>query len=438
MTANSIKLNFDISDVSIIQGDAKSISSGDSNEYISMVQFLLPPQFNNIPIGEFSVKYNEIDVNVKTSSIPSSDADPIIKNIGDIQFGTPNQSGIPDELPIEVFTDNKGIYPITLATLSFPFRIATWIDDEHPTGIKMDLDYEAMRISGSPDNEEKILALRIINRFLDTLENSKLPAITYDDVTVFIETYFDQSSNTLLLIKANALCSKTAYKNSVQEFYLQDIDSPEFNASITRLENEFRTHEIQTEADLFNIVKKAIVDILIHHIENRRWIEPFWDGKRNVRIEGVLIPVPRVPKPESKIQPTIQVVLDMALKPLGIQVARESNEGIGAMDFRFFYTTSSNEPLTIGAEFKVAHHKKLKHGIVRQLPAYMKSLNSSHGLFLVMWFKDDNVFLLPKGRTIDQLRDWLVAEAKEIRNGDITKIDSLVIDASIRSSASNV
>ena len=56
--------------------------------------------------------------------------------------------------------------------------------------------------------------------------------------------------------------------------------------------------------------------------------------------------------------------MDMALTPLGIQVIRESNEGIGSMDFRCLFTTQSGAPLSVGIEFKLAHHKEVKKGMV--------------------------------------------------------------------------
>lgn len=49
----------------------------------------------------------------------------------------------------------------------------------------------------------------------------------------------------------------------------------------------------------------------------------------------------------------------------------ESQSGSGRMDFMFAATLGSGEPVTVCAEFKVAHSKDLAHGLESQLLAYM-------------------------------------------------------------------
>lgn len=140
---------------------------------------------------------------------------------------------------------------------------------------------------------------------------------------------------------------------------------------------------------------------------------------------------------KTKIQPTLHVILDMALRPFGIHVLRESDEGIGLLYFSFLYTNKDNIPFSIGIEFKVAHHKKIKHGINRQLPAYLKSIRSQCGSFVVMWFKDKKYFKEPENRNLEQMTEWLKEEAQKVSaEFDITVV-SKVIDASIRPSASS-
>ena len=166
--------------------------------------------------------------------------------------------------------------------------------------------------------------------------------------------------------------------------------------------------------------------------------EAFWDGHRKIKHEDNEIKVPRSPKGETKIQPTLHVILDLALSPLGIHVIRESDEGIGSLDFRFSYTTKDRAPLTVGVEFKVAHHKEIKKGIQNQLPAYLKAIRSTSSVFVVMWFKDGKYFGDPKSHEREDMEKWILEQASIISKEKEINISAFLLDASIRPSASNL
>ena len=123
-----------------------------------------------------------------------------------------------------------------------------------------------------------------------------------------------------------------------------------------------------------------------HYIEDRRWIEPFWDDARVIEINGIKHDIPASPKRETKIQPTLHVFFNRNLLPLGVQVLRETDEGVGKLDFKFLVTLKGNIPLNVCAEFKLAHNEELEHGLTKQLPLYLKASPSKLGLFLIMWF----------------------------------------------------
>jgi len=438
MGNNGIKLNMDMAGTSFINGTAKSISSGENEDYVTRVDMILPFDSKEIPCQKYRLEYQNEIVEINIKLIKDKTFDPIMKAGSKFQIGTPNQSGLPEMLPFEVFTDNRGKYPALLASILFPFRIASWIDDNHETGIKMDHDYESIQITGFPDNQEKIRALVVINKLLDSLNIMNKRKLKYDDITVFFEIYFKKGNFSPLLSKISSLVSKNAYKNAVEEYYLKNYNKPEISNSIKEVHDSFITKELTNERDLFDVVNKIIEKVLIHHIDDRRWIEPFWDGERKIKMNGNEHLIPRTPKKEPKIQPTLHVILDMALRPFGIHVLRESNEGIGLLDFSFLYTNKDNIPISIGVEFKLAHHTEIKHGITKQLPSYLKSIRSKHGSFVVMWFKDEVYFKKPKKRNLEQMREWLEEEAAKISSKLKITISSKVINASIRPSASNL
>lgn len=426
----------DMAYMSFGRGKAKEISSGSSENYVSKIDMVLPVVFRVLPEGWFEVEYNGDTVGIKISTINNKDEDPVFSFAKNVNIGA-SGSGL-ELIPFEAFTDNRGEYPATLVTLIFPRRIASWIDDTHEAGIKVDIDYEKMQVTGSPDNEEKILAIIVINRLIKSLNIEGLNGISYDDVSVFLETYYQKTTSRPLIKKMNVLASKDAYKNAVYDYVLPNIRKSGIDQSFVKFQEDYVNKQIDCERDLKLAVEEIIENVLKHHIESRRWIEPFWDGQRKVKHKDEEIIVPRSPKGETKIQPTLHVVLDMALSPLGIQVIRESDEGAGSLDFRFLFTTKNSIPLSVGVEFKVAHHKEIKKGINRQLPAYLKAIRSTSGIFVVMWFKDSEFFKEPKGFEKDQMERWIDEEARRVSSESGINLSTAMLDASIRPSASNL
>jgi len=433
---NGIKLKMDIAHISFMRGTAKSISSGNSEDYVTKMDMILPVAFGKIPDGVYAVEYDDDRIDVKITTINDKDQDPVFNYAKDLNIGA-SGSGL-DVIPFEAFTDNRGIYPTILITIVFPRRIATWVDDTHETGIRMDFDYEKLQITGVPDNEEKIRAILVVNRLIKSLKIEDLKSISYDDVTVFLETYFKKTDKTPLLLKVNALTTKDAYKNAVYDYVLPNLNDSEVSQSLYNYQEHYSKKKISIEKELKQAIEEVIDSVLKHHIEYRRWIEPFWDGQRTIKQNNEEIVIPRTPKNETRIQPTLHVILDMALMPLGIQVIRESDEGVGSLDFRFLFTTDEGLPLTVGTEFKVAHHKEIKKGITKQLPAYLRSIRSKSGIFVVMWFKDTKYFKEPKKYEIGGMEQWLGKEALRISTESGIDVTTTILDASIRPSASSL
>jgi len=436
MNNHGIKLNMDMFNLSFMQGTEKAISGGSDDDYVTQIAFVLPADKYTFPAGVYKEKYDDSLVEIHISKISTQEDDPVYRNAKILDIGA-SGSGL-EFIPFEAFTDNRGEYPAILLTVVFHKRIASWVGDSHETVRKMNVDFEKMQITGAPDNEEKIKAIIVINRLIKSEKWEDIKDISYDDVTVFLENYFKKSSNNPLLMKVNALVSKTAYKQAVYDYILPKIEESGTSRSLMKFEDSHSDKDIVNEKDLLHTIEEAINDVLKYQIESRRWIEPFWDGERKIKHEGKEVIVPRLPKGETKIQPTLHVVLDMALSPLGIHVIRESDEGIGSLDFRFLYTTKDGAPLTVGVEFKVAHHKEIKKGITKQLPAYLKAIRSSSGIFVIMWFKDGKYFKDPMRYDKDSMETWILEQSDIVSADKGLNISASILDASIRPSASNL
>lgn len=258
-------------------------------------------------------------------------------------------------------------------------------------------------------------------------------------MTVFQERYFEKVSRKPVLKSLTTLAAKDAYKNAVYDYLLPSAKESELALSVSEFQLHGAANPINDEADLKRTVETVIDNVLIHHIHDRRWIEPFWDGERKTTtFDGKDVYLPRIPKDETKIQPTLHVIFDMALTPLGIQVIRESDEGIGKLDFRFLFTTKLGHPISIGVEFKLAHHGQIQKGISSQLPAYLKALRSNSGIFVVMWFKDKESRFFKEPRRYDkiQMDTWLSEQAVSVSKVNKINISSRMLDVSVRQSAS--
>lgn len=432
MKIKQIELTWDLSFLSLIDGDTKDLSGRKSEDLRSLIEMRLPDSCRALPVGEYVVDYKGNKVHLQVSTINTKADDEILHFLSRLIMDPL------DLIPREAFTDNRGQYPAISVKMIFPGRIASWIDDTQENGVKEYVNDERMQVIGGPDNEEQILAMIILNSLINTQSITGLNCIKYDDVSMFLEAYYPKSIYEPVLVKFNAFTSRDAYRNAVYDYILPNLYESDVGTSIQQFQRKNSARQINSEDDLKLTVEEMIQNVLKHNIEARYWIEPFWDGQKKIIHNNEEILIPRSPKGETKIQPTLHVILDMALSPLGIHVIRESNEGVGSIDFKFLFTTTSRVPLSIGAEFKVAHHKEIKKGVKKQLPAYLRAINSSSGIFVIMWFKDDIYFKEPKGYEKNKMEEWVVEEASRTSSELGIHLSAAMIDASIRPSASNL
>ncbi len=429
---------FEIAYVDFFAGDTSTLAIGGDESYITTFLFVVPLEPAEIKLGLFDFSYKGCGARVEFWEVVDKKSDLLFQRGKDWYFGNSLSSQFPkySKLPFEIFTDNRGRYPCIYAFLQIRRRIANWFDpDAHASHKVPDRDRAA--VVGWPLDEDKVSALLALNDFLRSAdyEISVLP-IEYEDITVFLTSYCRMpDAEHPVLERFTALASGHAFDDAVCE-YLLGKRSSDFLGDAGTMASELSGFTIDTERDLLNVVVAAIQRIIKHNVENRRWIEPFWDERKIIRHDGKQIRVKPTPKPELKIQPTLFVLLHLALNSLGIQVVRESHEGAGELDFRCLYTTRRRRAISVPIEFKLAHHGELKKGIRLQLPAYMRATGSLVGIFLVMWFKG-KAFKRPARLDISSMNKWLVDQAKNLSESEGLEIVPIVVDASQTVSASN-
>lgn len=144
---------------------------------------------------------------------------------------------------------------------------------------------------------------------------------------------------------------------------------------------------------------------LTERIEILNLYQPFWDTPRKIKAS---------PKAEADIQPTLLALMLDAAEQRQLTVERESVHGTGEVDF-LFSGTVNGVPERVCVEFKLAHNKKVHHGIQHQLPAYMRQRLTDQGIFVVLWFKGDHFEEPHEYKSVEELMAELQKESFKTR-----------------------
>ncbi len=148
----------------------------------------------------------------------------------------------------------------------------------------------------------------------------------------------------------------------------------------------------------------SILDSIQDKVKTTSSQDAFWDITKS----GSKI-ISRRPKDETRIHPTIhQSMYDQALAK-NIEIVREYPIAGGKLDFLLLGHLSSGRAINVCIEFKHAHSDDLQHGLVEQLPAYMRSKGSDYGIYCVMYFKGEH-FDEPRGQDLSELNWFLYKE----------------------------
>lgn len=118
--------------------------------------------------------------------------------------------------------------------------------------------------------------------------------------------------------------------------------------------------------EVFNLIVK-ICEKFKQLVEDNGLNTLFYDGKGKV-------------KNESAIQLAFYGVAEAYCDANKIMIARESNSGRGPVDFKF----GSNNENSVLVEIKKSDNSRLKSGILKQLPEYMKSEKSRKAIYLIL------------------------------------------------------
>lgn len=431
---SAFSLPVDIQSMHLTRGAHEQVSVADPEQICSYVFFVAPISPINFEPQTYQVQTRHGNVVICFFLLQNEQDDPILKASKDLIF-VADEKGKPF-VPTRYLTDNRGHYPCVAVEACFP----KLLDGDILKGLNTPVteeDRERMELLGPDPMPEKLAALTATNRAIKDHGLNGGKTISADEVTALITTHEIKSTQQLLTQTISLVTTKSAFKDAAEEYYLGNARDT-VSVALASLK-ALHPSPPSIEAELHSLVLSAIDKVLVHHFETRRLVEPFWDGSRKIKLDGQEIEIPKNPKSETEIQPTLHVFLQMALEPFGVHVIRESDEGSGSLDFRFSTTNASSELISVAAEFKLAHHKEVKAGITRQLPRYMDSLPCSHGIFILMWFKDENgkYFKEPRSHNLGDTRAFVSNLASNPDNAAHV-LAARVIDCSVRPSASKL
>jgi len=173
--------------------------------------------------------------------------------------------------------------------------------------------------------------------------------------------------------------------------------------------------------EIFNEVVTSSMQSIQDKVSSISLCNPFWD----ISYDGPKI-VSKSPKRETDIHPTIHALLfDIALAK-NLQIAPEYPVAGGRLDFLVSGVLDAGQIANVCIEFKHAHSKDLLHGLLRQLPDYMRAKGCNFGLYCVMYFKGED-FEEPKDNDYNQLE--VVLNGEKISAG-LSNIRIIILDFS--------
>jgi len=148
---------------------------------------------------------------------------------------------------------------------------------------------------------------------------------------------------------------------------------------ISDIQIQKQDEHFTTDNDLKIFILKLMGDILERDITLKGGYLNFWRDKAC-----------KHPKDEVEVQPYICNTIDNYCSVNGINLSREVREANGNVDILFSYTNRDNELLRVCVEIKKSHHQDVENAISKQLPLYLESAGTQAGIYLVIWYKNEN------------------------------------------------
>lgn len=166
----------------------------------------------------------------------------------------------------------------------------------------------------------------------------------------------------------------------IQEQYLSNIEFLEHLSVETEHEPGFVEYienaQINSAADIQNYLFRIIDESIRHKIIYHKGYKIFWQDNKPLR--------------EDEFQDSLINMISPYLELKYISIAREPQVSEGKIDLLLTYNPSRTKLIKLCVEIKKAHNK-VELGITKQLPAYLKGMQTERGIYVVLWFKGEYI-----------------------------------------------
>lgn len=152
-----------------------------------------------------------------------------------------------------------------------------------------------------------------------------------------------------------------------------------------RKQNLIPNTEFKSEEEFRQKICSCLQSIQEKINETNGALSSFWDYERgdNGKITK------RTPKRETNAQAIVQCLLSDQMLMSSIDLVPQYETGEGNLDFMFIGNIKDKGLSKVCAEFKNAHSRDLEHGLMIQLPTYMRNKNSKYGFYCVLNYKGE-------------------------------------------------
>lgn len=262
-----------------------------------------------------------------------------------------------------------------------------------------------------PYKEYIIKKLRENFSFLSPYIEWKINDIKLDLFSNYSIRIIDKSNLSILNQRVYALTNPNSFSQSAGRF-IEQLNSLNMSSSLINIRELLSSTIIKSEKNLAEFVYRLFDLVIKNSIELHGHYESMWKDKNT-------------PKLEPQIQPIIVNLIRHIFNYMGISIEREPKAATGQLDFLVSKTIDNNVLVKVPVELKLARYpdiSNIEDGINAQLPIYMKALNCNYGVFIVLWFKNNEFNYPNKYNSIAELDTHI----KNIKSNN--RIMDMIID----------